>query len=84
MIIGAPSLVRVPGEHLVGRQRERAVLDRLLEAARGGDGGVLVVHGEPGVGKTALLKYPIEARGEPVTGRPQTQARARPSNRQAP
>ncbi|HYU93354.1 MAG TPA: ATP-binding protein [Actinomycetota bacterium] len=57
MIIGAPSLVRVPGEHLVGRQRERAVLDRLLEAARGGDGGVLVVHGEPGVGKTALLEY---------------------------
>jgi len=57
MIIGAPSLVRFPGEHLVGRQRERAVLDRLLEAARGGDGGVLVVHGEPGVGKTALLEY---------------------------
>jgi DNA-binding CsgD family transcriptional regulator len=61
MISGAPSPVRVPGEHLVGRQRERAVLDRLVDAARGGDGGVLVVHGEPGVGKTALLEYAVEA-----------------------
>jgi DNA-binding CsgD family transcriptional regulator len=32
-------------------------LDRLLEAAHDGHGGVLVVHGEPGVGKTALLEY---------------------------
>jgi AAA ATPase domain len=37
------------------------VLDRLLEGARAGDGGVLVVHGVPGVGKTALLEYAIEA-----------------------
>src|SRR6478672_812584 len=55
------SPVRLPGWHLVGRKRERAVLDRLLEAAADGDGGVLVVHGEPGVGKTALLEYAIEA-----------------------
>jgi DNA-binding CsgD family transcriptional regulator len=39
----------------VGRQRELDALDRLLDAARGGHGGVLVVHGDPGVGKTALL-----------------------------
>jgi len=45
----APSPVRVPGEHLLGRQRERAALDRLLDAARASHGGVLVVHGEPGV-----------------------------------
>jgi predicted ATPase len=44
-----------------GRQREREVLDRLVEAARGGRGGVLVVHGEPGVGKTALLEYAVQA-----------------------
>ena len=50
-----------PGEHLLGRRREREVLDRLLEAARGGYGGVLVVDGEPGVGKTALLDYAVEA-----------------------
>jgi DNA-binding CsgD family transcriptional regulator len=61
MPIERPSLVRVPGEHLVGRKRERAVLDRLIEGARGGVGGVLVVHGAPGVGKTALLEYAIEA-----------------------
>ena len=50
-----------PREQLLGRQREREVLERLLEAARGGRGGVLVVHGEPGVGKTALLEYAVEA-----------------------
>jgi hypothetical protein len=61
---GAPSPVRVPAEDLLGRQRERAALDRLLEAARGGDGGVLVVYGEPGVGKTALLDYAAEAGAE--------------------
>ncbi len=45
------------GRPLFGRERERAVLDRLLDDARG---GVLVVHGEAGVGKTALLEYAIE------------------------
>jgi DNA-binding CsgD family transcriptional regulator len=49
-----------PGAQLLGRQREREVLSRLLGAARGGDGGVLVVHGEPGVGKTALLDWTVE------------------------
>ena len=46
---------------LLGRQRERAVLDRLLDAARDGHGAVLVVHGEAGVGKTALLEYAVAA-----------------------
>jgi DNA-binding CsgD family transcriptional regulator len=49
------------GQQLFGRQRERAVLDRVLQAAREGHGGVLAVYGEPGVGKTALLDYAIEA-----------------------
>jgi DNA-binding CsgD family transcriptional regulator len=48
-------------KHLVGRRAERAAVDRLLEAARAGYGGVLVVHGEPGVGKTALLDYAAQA-----------------------
>jgi RNA polymerase sigma factor (sigma-70 family) len=56
----APAL-RAPGDHLLGRHREREVLDRLLQAARNGSGGVLVLHGEPGVGKTALLEYAVEA-----------------------
>jgi DNA-binding CsgD family transcriptional regulator len=46
---------------LLGRQRERAVLERLLDIARDGHGTVLVVHGDPGVGKTALLEYMVEA-----------------------
>src|SRR2546426_2344193 len=54
-------VTRIPGEQLLGRQREREVLDRLVEAAREGHSGVLAVYGEPGVGKTALLEYAVEA-----------------------
>jgi DNA-binding CsgD family transcriptional regulator len=46
---------------LLGRLPERATLNGLLEAARSGRSGVLVVRGEPGVGKTALLEYAIES-----------------------
>ncbi len=46
---------------MFGREREREILDRLLD---GGRGGVLVLHGEAGVGKTALLEYAVEARRE--------------------
>jgi hypothetical protein len=46
---------------LLGRVPERAALSQLLGAARAGRSGVLVVHGEPGVGKTALLEYAIES-----------------------
>src|SRR5277367_6772751 len=64
--MGSPSHVRTlrrsPGAQLLGRERERVALGRLLTAASGGDGGVLVVHGEPGVGKTALLDWTVEAR----------------------
>ena len=42
---------------LRGRRRECEVLDRLLEAVRAGKSRVLVVRGEPGVGKSALLEY---------------------------
>src|ERR1700730_13164332 len=49
------------GGQLLGREREREVLDRLLDGVRGGRGGVLVVHGEAGVGKTALLEYAAAA-----------------------
>jgi AAA ATPase domain len=53
-------VARAPAVQLLGRQREREVLDRVLEAARGGHSGVLAVYGEAGVGKTALLGYAIE------------------------
>ena len=45
---------------LLGRESECAVIDRLLEGARAGRSGALVVRGEPGVGKTALLGYAID------------------------
>jgi predicted ATPase len=40
-----------------GRKSERQLLDRLLENVRRGESGVLVIRGEAGVGKTALLRY---------------------------
>jgi DNA-binding CsgD family transcriptional regulator/tetratricopeptide (TPR) repeat protein len=40
---------------LLGRRSERDVLDLLLVGARGGLGGAIVVLGEPGIGKTALI-----------------------------
>jgi DNA-binding CsgD family transcriptional regulator len=49
---------------LQGRRSECAALDRLLEAAREGHSGVLVVRGEAGVGKSALLEYALEAASE--------------------
>jgi AAA ATPase domain len=42
---------------LRGRRDECAMLDRLVDGARAGRGGVLVLVGEAGVGKTALLDY---------------------------
>ncbi len=41
---------------LVGRETECARLHALLDAARGGRGGVLLLRGEAGTGKTALLE----------------------------
>ena len=46
---------------LRGRRSECEVLDGLLEVVRGGRSGALVVRGEAGVGKTALLEYAIES-----------------------
>src|SRR6267154_4623073 len=46
---------------LLDRLPERAALSDLLDAARAGRSGVLVLRGEPGAGKTALLEYAIES-----------------------
>jgi len=45
---------------LLGRRSECEVLDRLLGAVRAGESRALVVRGDPGVGKTALLEYLVE------------------------
>src|SRR6188472_456323 len=46
---------------LVGRDTERSRLQALLDAARAGRSGALLLHGEAGIGKTALLRWAIEA-----------------------
>ena len=46
-----------PGPRLRGRHHECAALDRLVENVRAGQSRVLVLRGEAGVGKTALLEY---------------------------
>jgi DNA-binding CsgD family transcriptional regulator/tetratricopeptide (TPR) repeat protein len=55
-----------PGDKsgLLGRQIECAVLDRMISAVRIGESRTLVVHGAPGVGKSALLDYVKDAAGE--------------------
>ncbi|EOD67200.1 AAA family ATPase, partial [Amycolatopsis vancoresmycina] len=45
------------GPALIGRHGECAALDRLLDGARSERGQVLVLRGEAGIGKTALLTY---------------------------
>jgi len=40
----------------VGRSRESSLLHELLDEARGGESRVLVVRGEPGIGKTELVQ----------------------------
>src|SRR5260370_24265878 len=40
-----------------GRARERKVLDDLLGRVGGGESAVLVIRGEAGIGKTALMRY---------------------------
>ncbi|WP_203733558.1 helix-turn-helix transcriptional regulator [Paractinoplanes durhamensis] len=46
---------------LVGREGHCRVLDGLVAAAAEGHGGLLVLAGEPGIGKTALLTYALAA-----------------------
>ncbi|WP_250005605.1 AAA family ATPase [Actinoplanes sp. M2I2] len=57
---------------LLGRQAECAALDRLLDDVTGGSGRALVVRGEEGSGKSALLTYATGRAGKfqvlPVAG----------------
>ena len=51
-----------PGQRLfVGRTAESAVLTSMLDTARGGAGGAIVVLGEAGAGKSALIDHVLAA-----------------------
>jgi Cdc6-like AAA superfamily ATPase len=54
-----PAPARLP--RLRGRRAECAALDEMIAAVREGMSRTLVVRGEAGVGKTALLEYMVEA-----------------------
>ena len=49
---------------LIGRRAEREALDRLLTEALAGQSRVVVLRGEAGAGKSALLDYLIDRVGE--------------------
>jgi DNA-binding CsgD family transcriptional regulator len=47
-------------KRLLGREPERRALDSLLEALHSGESRALVLHGQPGMGKSVLLDYLAE------------------------
>jgi DNA-binding CsgD family transcriptional regulator len=53
----------VTATRLTDRDGEREVLDRLVDSVRAGESRVLVIRGDPGVGKTVLLDYLAERAG---------------------
>ena len=46
---------------LIGRDTERSLLGAIVDQARHGTAGSVVVRGEPGVGKSALLDAMLDA-----------------------
>jgi hypothetical protein len=49
---------------LLNRHEERMAIDRLLRGLREGRSGALVLRGEAGIGKTALLEYALAQAGD--------------------
>jgi DNA-binding CsgD family transcriptional regulator len=52
-----PSIIDLRRLKLLGRSEERQQLDSLLDQARSGRAGVLVLRGEAGIGKSTLIKH---------------------------
>src|ERR1700710_1891192 len=65
-----PGVRSASGEPMLrGRRDECAALDALLAGVRVGRSGVLVLRGEAGIGKTALLRYLIESASDLTVAR---------------
>jgi DNA-binding CsgD family transcriptional regulator len=58
--MAADSRIRGRAAGLTDRRSEREMLDQLLGSVRAGESRALVVRGDPGVGKTALLDYLVD------------------------
>lgn len=54
---------------LVGREAERAAIDRLVDDARQSNGGALVIRGPAGIGKSALCEYGATRAGDLAVSR---------------
>ncbi|MFG2006447.1 LuxR C-terminal-related transcriptional regulator [Spirillospora sp. NPDC048911] len=54
---------------LRGRRSERRAIDELLDEARTGTSGALILRGEPGIGKTTLLDYAADQAAAPAANR---------------
>jgi len=48
---------------LTGREAEQGQIDQLLKRATAGNSGVLVLRGDPGIGKTTLIDYAASQAG---------------------
>src|SRR5690348_5140430 len=53
---GAGTSAAAPVQRLIGRDSEMALLAGLAHAVAGGQGGSLLIEGEPGIGKSALAR----------------------------
>lgn len=55
-----PTPLRSTGALLLEREDELRLVDEVLDAGRSGNGGLLLVRGAPGVGKTGLLQAAVQ------------------------